>query len=134
MYESVPARGNAPMNPSARALIVGGGVAGLSAALWLRDFGVPFDWVDVQGRVGGMLHRVNNRIGNFPGSEWTDGRELAAALREQVFNTDLRPEAAPLSRLLVEPDASSGALRADFRDLPSRHYEAVMLATGTRYR
>lgn len=122
------------MNPSARALIVGGGVAGLSAALWLRDFGVPFDWVDAGARVGGMLHRVNNRIDNFPGSEWIDGRELAAALREQVFNNNLRPEAATLARLILESDASSGALRADFHDLPSRHYEAVMLATGTRYR
>ncbi|TXD37676.1 hypothetical protein FRC98_08275 [Lujinxingia vulgaris] len=122
------------MSEEARALIVGGGVAAVSAALWLHDFGVPFDWVDARGQVGGMLLRVNNRIGNFPGTEWADGRELAAALRTQVSKHDLRPETATLVGLLPAPDAPNTALRADFEGLPPRRYEAVALATGTRYR
>ncbi|RVU48762.1 hypothetical protein EA187_04845 [Lujinxingia sediminis] len=122
------------MSDEARALIVGGGVAAVSAALWLHDFGVPFDWVDARGEVGGMLLRVNNRIGNFPGSEWTNGRELASALREQVSKHELRPREATLLRLLPDTEALSPALRADFEGLPSRHYEAAALATGSRYR
>lgn len=122
------------MSEEARALIVGGGVAAVSAALWLHDFGVPFDWVDARGEVGGMLLRVNNRIGNFPGTDWAHGRELASALRAQVSKHNLHPETATLVELLPASDAPNTALRADFEGIPARHYEAVALATGSRYR
>ena len=42
--------------------LIGAGIAGISAALWLDDFGTPFHWVEARQVPGGTLHEVHNAI------------------------------------------------------------------------
>ncbi|RAL23621.1 hypothetical protein DL240_05530 [Lujinxingia litoralis] len=118
------------MSEKARVLVVGAGAAGVSAALWLHDFGVPFDWVDASGRIGGLLHRVNNRIDNYPAARFAHGRELAAALRDQAGALHLAPRAATVAAFHAHDDGVSVTFEAG----APRLFDALFLATGTRYR
>ncbi len=81
--------GHAPHQPCA--LIVGAGVAGVSAAIWLRELGVPFDWIEAFHRVGGTLHRVHNAIDNHAGAPFESGAALAASLELHTRRFGLSP-------------------------------------------
>lgn len=110
--------------------LVGAGPAGVSVAIWLDDYGVPFDWIDARGRVGGMLRRVHNRIDDYPGRVYEDGSDLAADLRRHLKQLRLSPRRATLQRVdatqservVVEVDST--------RYVPER----LIVATGTKYR
>lgn len=111
-------------------LVVGAGPAGVSCAMWLDDFGVPFEWVDTDGRIGGMLTRVHNRISNYPGGDYEDGRALADALGRPLQDRGLRPQSSTVTRLRPRADHVTAQLdRVD-----TRRFELVVLATGTSYR
>ncbi len=47
-------------------VIVGGGVAGLSAARWLKKNGVSFRLLELEGEVGGNSRSGSDRLGRFP--------------------------------------------------------------------
>jgi thioredoxin reductase (NADPH) len=77
-------------------LIVGAGVAGLSAALWLRDFGLDALLLEEATQPGGQLHEIHAPIPNYLlGFGW-DGRRFAG----QALN-DAR--AAALRILVGDP-------------------------------
>ncbi len=114
---------------TAPVLLVGAGAAGVSAALWLADYGVPFDWIDASGRVGGMLNRVHNRIVNYPGGIFPSGQELCEVLDEQRQRRDLRLRRATLEHFETVDDALCVGV-----DGRTRNVERLLLATGTAYR
>lgn len=111
-------------------LVVGAGPAGVSCAMWLDDYEIPFSWVDARGRIGGMLHRVHNRITNVVGSDYEDGRQLAEALESQLEARGLSPRRGEITRLNARTDhvivRQNGSKPRDFG--------MVVLATGTTYR
>ncbi len=111
-------------------LLVGAGVAGITAAIWLSDFGVPFDWIDTRQTPGGILHKVHNRIDDYPGGTFQDGPDLAHALSTHLQRLDLQPRRATLHAL--ECDGSD--LRCTIGDAAVVHPEHLLLATGTQYR
>lgn len=110
------------------ALIVGAGVAGLSAALFLRDFGVDFLIVEESLQPGGQLHDIHAPIQNYLlGIGW-EGDRFAAA-----FLSDVR--AAGLSILVGSPITRIAArTKAVVRG--DEHYQAraLVIATGLRRR
>lgn len=110
-------------------LLVGAGCAGISAALWLHDFGVPFDWVDTSGDVGGMLSRVHNGIDNYPGARFKDGQALIDCFDDHLRSCDLWPRQAVVDRVGLFDDAVSAEIAGTRRD-----FELLILATGTIYR
>ena len=110
-------------------LLVGAGVAGISAALWLEDFRISFDWVDSTGEVGGMLSRVNNSIENYPGGLFDNGPELADTMAAHLRKFDLWPRDAQVEHIEYNDGEVMGVV-----DGKQRHYELVILATGTTYR
>lgn len=111
------------------AVVIGGGPAGLSAALWCASLGLRAAVVEAQaqGRMGGQLLGIPDPLENLPGLPAVSGATLAATLRSQcdaagvvtVFDARATLEA---SGLWVR--AAGAVLEAG----------AVVLATGVRRR
>ena len=58
------------------AIIIGGGPAGLSAALWCRGLGLKAILFEDKTELGGQLLWTHNSIGNYIGLKAANGREL----------------------------------------------------------
>jgi len=113
-----------------RVLIVGAGVAGMSAALWLHDLEHPFEWWTADDDVGGTLRRVGNPIGTLLGLDTEHGGSLVDRFAAHVRRYDLWPTTRrPVERLT----RADGHWLATDDDVVQR-FEAVLLATGTRPR
>lgn len=114
-------------------LVIGAGVAGVSAALWLRELGVDFAWWERGPRVGGVLHEVFNPIRQHVGGSWPDGASLSAALSAQASAQGLAPtHGASVRRVIARRDAS--AVEVEPVEGPPSRWGAVIVATGTARR
>ena len=111
-------------------LLVGAGPAGISAAIWLQDYGVPFLWIDRSRAVGGLLHRVHNCIQNYPGGVFDNGGTLAEHLNEHLLRLDLQPTGGELVAIEREDEGLVATLDGTRIVRP----ELLLLTTGTRYR
>ncbi len=118
-------------DPPVACTVVGAGVAGVCARLWLRTFELPTRWLAEDGEIGGILDRVHNPLENFPGANFEKGRHLADALCTQVDELDdLDLEAARVTSIRRRDDLWR-LETAGGKGFASR---TVLLATGTRYR
>lgn len=119
----------------ARVLILGGGPAGLSAALWLRNLGLEPLVVEAGDRLGGLQNL------NFLANDWVLGQrdqtgpELAARF---VAHAAERGITLLRERRLAAVEGRQGAFRARLRQLGGAEQEiacaAILVATGTRFR
>jgi thioredoxin reductase (NADPH) len=117
-----------PRRKRVEALIVGAGVAGLSAALFLRDFGVDYLIVEESLQPGGQLHEIHAPIQNYLlGIGW-EGDRFAAA-----FLSDAR--AAGISILVGSPITRIAArTKAVERGGERFQAKALLITTGLRRR
>jgi thioredoxin reductase (NADPH) len=110
-------------------VIIGGGIAGLSAALWCDELGLSALVLEESAELGGQLLRVYNEIKNYPGREAKNGRELFGAFLEQIEKR--RFELAFEARIDdVDFDKKEILLEGGTR-LSAR---ALVIATGVRRR
>lgn len=65
-------------------VIIGGGPAGLSAAMWAEEMGLKALLIERDPEFGGQLHRVYNLIENHLGSDALDGDGLRRRFVEQI--------------------------------------------------
>jgi len=65
-------------------IIIGGGAAGLSAALWCDELGLNTLLLESNAELGGQLLRIYNKIKNHLGSEAKNGRELRDIFVRQI--------------------------------------------------
>jgi thioredoxin reductase (NADPH) len=115
-------------------VIVGAGVAGLSAALWLRDFGFDALLVEETGHLGGQLHEIHAAIPNYLAAYGWDGARLAAAVQSDaraaglavLVGAGVRRIAARGLWVEREPDSAG--------DAEKLHARAIVVATGLRRR
>lgn len=114
--------------PEPEVLVIGGGIAGFSAAQWLRSYEIPFLWIDADGRIGGALHHVRNRIENWPGQTWADGRPFARALSAHADALGLEPEASAVASI------ETTRRRVARPEAVMRAWPAIVLATGIQPR
>lgn len=117
---------------SPKVLVIGAGIGGISAALWLRDRHVTFDWVEASGEIGGTLRRVGNPIDELAGLKAHSGPELVERYRAQLHHLNITPV---LNQRVehVEP-LSDHRLRIDFEGGSDAIYDAIIVSTGTRPR
>lgn len=117
---------------SPKVLVIGAGVGGISAALWLRDRQVTFDWVEASDSIGGTLRRVGNPIDELAGLKAHSGVELVTRYRTQLQQLALGPR----YKVRVEHIAPlpHDRLRAHFEGGSVADYDAILLCTGTRPR
>jgi monoamine oxidase len=78
-----------PTSSDARVLIIGGGIAGLTAGYRLREAGVPFRLVDAQNRTGGRMlslrnHFAGGQVAELGGELIDTGHEHIRALADEL--------------------------------------------------
>lgn len=110
-------------------IIIGGGVGGLSTALWCDELGLSALLLEEKNELGGQLLWTHNEIKNYLGREAKNGRELRDAFLEQIekrnFELSLRAEIAEIDLEKKE------VLFADQTLISAR---AIVIATGIRRR
>lgn len=110
-------------------LLVGSGAAGIAAAVWLDDYGVPFEWVSRDSGLGGIFSEVHNPIVDYPGLVVESGHEMA---KQFAAYLDQSPVDSP-GRAEVEQLTKRGELwQASLAGQGDVRSETIVVATGTR--
>jgi thioredoxin reductase (NADPH) len=108
-----------------RLAVVGGGPAGLAAAVWGRRLGAQVTLYEANARMGGELLRLTLPLVDVPGMGTVSGEELADRLERHA-----RAAGAELfSRIRVTRIGGTAALWTSDGPLPAA--DAVVVATGT---
>jgi thioredoxin reductase len=113
-----------------RVAIVGGGPAGLSAALWLKNLEMVPIIIEKEMKTGGMQNF------NFLSNDWVLGQisetgvEVAEKFHQHILDEaiDLR-----LQHKLVDLSVEENGYRLFFQSEDSFVCDAIILANGTRY-
>lgn len=114
---------------NARVLVIGAGVGGISAALWLHDRHIAFDWVEATRSIGGTLRRVGNPIDELAGLRAHSGPDLIERYRLQLQALGLWPTFE--RRVKKIRPAPKDRVHTAFEGGEEAHYDAVLLCTGT---
>jgi thioredoxin reductase (NADPH) len=110
-------------------IIIGGGAAGLSAALWSSELQLKTLLLESGAEFGGQLLRVYNPIKNHLGIETENGRELRDVFVRQIENFQF---AARFDTEVKEIDTQNKLiLTADNENFSA---ENLIVATGVRRR
>ncbi len=109
-------------------LVIGGGAAGISAALWAKRLGVTPLLLEAGPKLGGQLNRSYNRSTDCPGFYGLTGAEIADRLTEH-----LNAEAVPfrVDARVTELSLENFSARVGDETVAAR---AVILALGVEKR
>ncbi len=110
-------------------MVIGGGPAGLSAALWCAELGMSSVLLEKEAEFGGQLLRIHNRIENYIGIETANGRELRDIFLKSI---ERRNFVKRLSANVAEVNAADKSLLLKSGEVLS--YSALIIATGVRRR
>lgn len=107
-------------------VIIGGGPAGMAAAIWCKRLGIRSMLLEKRDRLGGQLHHVKNDIIDYPGFYQTDGKALA-----HQFEMHVRKMEVPfrLRTEVVEIDGDRKVVRTE-QDEIAFHY--LLYAAGAK--
>jgi len=110
-------------------VIIGGGPAGLSAALWCDELGLKALIIESEAEFGGQLRRVFNPISNHLGALAANGAELREQFLEQITGREFEKKMrAPVTAVdLVKKTVTL----AGGETISAR---ALIIATGVRRR
>lgn len=110
-------------------VIIGGGPAGLSCAIWCVDLGLSSILIEEDAEIGGNLQNIYNPISNYPGLATANGREMSELLLVHVkrsgtiFRTRCRA-------IRVDPAAKT----VELADGTLLHSHTFVFATGVSRR
>lgn len=110
-------------------IILGGGPAGLSAALWCVELGLKSVLIDENEGLGGQLSQIYNPINNYIGIQAANGRELADRFLQHIDEIEVgKVLGIPVEKVDL---ASHSIMMGDGRGFSAR---ALILATGVKRR
>ncbi|MBN8207935.1 NAD(P)/FAD-dependent oxidoreductase [Bacillus sp. NTK071] len=73
-------------------LIIGGGPAGISAAIWAKRLGLNHLLLEARTELGGQLSDIHNKIIDYPGMIVENGLELQEQFKQHAQNIDFNFE------------------------------------------
>lgn len=110
-------------------IVIGGGAAGLSAALWCDELGLETLLLEEKNELGGQLLRTFNPIENHLGTHAENGRELRDIFISQIKNRNF---SIKLSSSAAEINLQNKTILLESGEKLSA--EAIIIATGVRRR
>lgn len=110
-------------------VIIGGGPAGMAAALWCADLGLESILFEGSREIGGQLLKIHNRIDNYIGLKTSNGREMRDVFAGQIETARTVTRSSALVKSIDLPGMS--VLLADGSAVTGR---SLIIATGVRRR
>lgn len=110
-------------------IIIGGGPAGIAAAIWCDRLGLDTLLLESADKVGGQLHSVFNAIEDYPGCTFPNGAEMAARLTDELDKSD-----ADYWRGVAIDSLDLKAKRVSLKSGEELQSLFLVLATGVRRR
>ncbi|NJM52895.1 MAG: FAD-dependent oxidoreductase [Blastocatellia bacterium] len=116
-------------NKHYNAIIIGGGAAGISAALWSAELGLRAILLESSNELGGQLLWTYNAIKNHLGIEVENGREMQQVFLKQIQERDFELKT---NCEVVEIDTENKQVKLKNDEILSA--DALIIATGIRRR
>lgn len=110
-------------------IIIGGGAAGMSAALWCDELKLRALLLESQPVLGGQLHMVHNPIANHLGASAKNGQELNRIFLEQIKSRSFEIR---LNAKIVKVNFRTKTVYLESKDNFSAR--AIVIATGVERR
>lgn len=110
-------------------IVVGGGPAGMAAALWSDELGLTSCLIDTVSSFGGQLHWIHNPITNYTGAKFDNGEALYRAFSKSLSERRFTPM---LDCRVTSIDSKS--LSISLEDGRKASSQALIVATGVRRR
>lgn len=110
-------------------IIIGGGAAGISAALWCAELNLKSLLLESGAELGGQLLWTHNEIKNHLGIEAADGRELRDIFVRQIENRKFTLE---LNSKIIAADFENKSIALETGEAFSARN--LIIATGVRRR
>lgn len=115
---------------SIEVVIIGGGPAGISAAIWCKRLGIDYVLLESQSAIGGQLSSIQNQIIDYPGFMSNNGLELQKLFHQHLqqlqcnFRVDTTVVSIDLKKSCLTVKGKSGELEI----LPFRY---IIFAAGS---
>ncbi|MED3989050.1 MULTISPECIES: NAD(P)/FAD-dependent oxidoreductase [Priestia] len=113
-------------------LIIGGGPAGISAAVWCKRLGVECLLLEEQAQLGGQLFTIYNEIIDYPGIQAENGIEMQRKMVQHFIDMDCLYEA---NTKVISIDECSKTVKVKQQETEKEiSYTYLILATGSSQR
>ncbi|WP_394223029.1 NAD(P)/FAD-dependent oxidoreductase [Priestia aryabhattai] len=113
-------------------LIIGGGPAGISAAVWCKRLGVECLLLEEQAQLGGQLFTIYNEIIDYPGIQAENGIEMQRKMVQHFMDMDCLYE---VNTKVISIDERSKTVTVKQQETEKEiSYTYLILATGSSQR
>ncbi|MCM3095021.1 NAD(P)/FAD-dependent oxidoreductase [Priestia megaterium] len=113
-------------------LIIGGGPAGISAAVWCKRLGVECLLLEEQAQLGGQLFTIYNEIIDYPGIQAENGIEMQRKMVQHFIDMDCLYEA---NTKVISIDERSKTVKVKQQETEKEiGYTYLILAAGSSQR
>jgi len=113
-------------------IIIGGGPAGISAAIWCKRLGIDHLLLEKKQELGGQLTKIQNEIIDYPGMYAENGRKIQLIFAEHISSLDC---CCSLNSTVLSIDDSQKTVTVDQEGkIETIHFHYLVLASGAGQR